>query len=215
VINGVSLEFNLYDASGTPLEAATSFVPSIPAGSSWKFEALIFDDLADRAEFKRLNWDGKDCVYIWTGDEPNIGVNTSVPLVADNLIGVYQNVENFKSGGAALRRRIVLSKGDGRVSKSGKLVYYKEGTNGEQVWWESSDEVKNGTETAQYTWELGQDSAIKIKGSQDSLTEGVMIAVLPKGILQGEPSASIFSGTWGKIEVKDVNYQAWSSAINK
>jgi hypothetical protein len=142
-------------------------------------------------------------------------VNTSIPLVADNLVGVYQNIENSKSGGAALRRRIVLSKGDGSVSKSGKLVYYKEGTNGEQVWWESSDKAKNGTKKVQYTWVLGQGSAIKIKGNQDSLAEGVMIDVLPKGILQGEPSASIFFGTWEKIEVKDVNYQAWPTAINK
>ena len=215
VINGVSVEFNLYDASDMPLEATTSFVPSISAGSSWKFEALIFDDLAERSEFKRLNWDGKDSVYNWTGDEPSIGANTSVPLEVDSLVGVYQNVENSNSGGAALRRRILLSKGNGNISKSGKLVYYKEGTNGEQVWWESSDEAENGTKKAQYTWVLGQGSTIKIKGNQDSLAEGVMIAVLPKDLLQGEPSALIFSGTWEKIEVKDVNYQAWPTAINK
>lgn len=197
-VSGVSVEFNLYDASGKPMETTTSFVAAIEAGSQWRFEALIFDDLAERAEFKRLNWDGKDAGKPSGKIE---GPEEGVKL--EDLFGVYQNANNVKSGEIALRRRIVLSKGDDDVLETGNLVYQKEATNGEQIWWESSDEVTKGSKKEEYTWVVSSGSAIEVKGGQGSLAEGVTIDVSPDGILRGKSTALIFSGDWKRIQVKD------------
>ena len=197
-VSGVSVEFNLYDASGKPVNTTSSFVAVIEAGSQWRFEALIFDDLAERADFKRLNWEGKDA------GEPSEKVEgPEEGIKLEDLFGVYQNANNVKSGEIALRRRIVLSKGDDDVLETGNLVYQKEATNGEQIWWESSDEVTKGSKKEEYTWVVSSGSAIEVKGGQGSLAEGVTIDVSPDGILRGKSTALIFSGDWKRIQVKD------------
>ena len=196
-VSGVSVEFNLYDASGKPVNTTSSFKAVIEAGSQWRFEVLIFDDLAERAEFKRLNWDGKD---VGKPSGKVEGPEEGVKL--EDLFGVYQNANNVKSGEIALRRRITLSKGDNDVMETGNLVYQKEATNGEQIWWESSDEGSKGSKKEKYTWVVSSGSAIKVKGGQGSLVEGVTIEVSPDGILRGKSTASIFSGDWKRIQVK-------------
>jgi hypothetical protein len=197
-VSGVSVEFNLYDASEKPLETTSSFVGVIEAGTQWRFEALIFDDLAERANFKRLNWEGKDA------GEPSEKVEGPEEAIKmKDLFGVYQNANNVKSGEITLRRRIVLSKGNGDVLGSGKLVHLKEATNGEQIWWESSDEVTKGSKKEGYKWTASSGSAIEVKGGHGSLAEGVTIEVSPDGILRGKSTASIFSGEWKRVQVKD------------
>ena len=197
-VSGVSVEFNLYDASGKSVNTTSCFVAVIEADSQWRFEALIVDDLAERANFKRLNWEGKGA------GEPSEKVEGPEEAIKmKDLFGVYQNANNVKSGEITLRRRIVLSKGNGDVLGSGKLVHLKEATNGEQIWWESSDEVTKGSKKEEYKWTASSGSAIEVKGGHGSLAEGVTIEVSPDGILRGKSTASIFSGEWKRVQVKD------------
>jgi len=197
-VSGVSVEFNLYDASGKSVNTASCFVAVIEAGSQWRFEALIVDDLAERADFKRLNWEGKGA------GEPSEKVEGPEEAIKmKDLFGVYQNANNVKSGEITLRRRIVLSKGNGDVLGAGKLVHLKEATNGEQIWWESSDEVTKGSKKEGYKWTASSGSAIEVKGGHVSLAEGVTIEVSPDGILRGKSTASFFSGEWKRVQVKD------------
>ena len=191
------MEFNLYDASGKSVNTTSCFVAVIEADSQWRFEALIVDDLAERANFKRLNWEGKGA------GEPSEKVEGPEEAIKmKDLFGVYQNANNVKSGEITLRRRIVLSKGNGDVLGSGKLVHLKEATNGEQIWWESSDEVTKGSKKEGYKWTASSGSAIEVKGGHGSLAEGVTIEVSPDGILRGKSTASIFSGEWKRVQVK-------------
>ena len=56
----VTLVFDLYDAKDQVVGAVTDFTPSVRAGSRWSYQALILDEAAVRAEFKSLDWGGKD-----------------------------------------------------------------------------------------------------------------------------------------------------------
>ena len=56
----VTLVFDLYDAKDQVVGAVTDFTASLQAGSRWGYQALILDEAAVRAEFKSLDWGGKD-----------------------------------------------------------------------------------------------------------------------------------------------------------
>jgi len=60
MVADVTLVFDLYDAKDQVVGAVTDFTPSVQAGSRWSYQALILDEAAVRAEFKSLDWDGKD-----------------------------------------------------------------------------------------------------------------------------------------------------------
>ena len=60
MVADVTLVFDLYDAKDQVVGAVTDFTPSVQAGSRWSYQALILDEAAVRAEFKSLDWGGKD-----------------------------------------------------------------------------------------------------------------------------------------------------------
>ena len=60
MVADVTLVFDLYDEKGQAVGAVSDFTASVQVGSRWSYRALILDEAAVRAEFKSLDWDGKD-----------------------------------------------------------------------------------------------------------------------------------------------------------
>lgn len=60
IVSDVTLVFDLYNEKGQVVGVVSDFSASLQVGSRWSYQAMILDEAAVRAEFKSLDWGGKD-----------------------------------------------------------------------------------------------------------------------------------------------------------